>query len=199
MHVISEVILLIMKYQSLVYWIILLAALLGGEELIILFALLAGYGVLNIWKVALIGFFGILVADMLWFAFARTPIFEWLKRKAKKHANGHYKHANYLVEKFSHRHDFIYLFLTKFVYGLRIISIMKVSRRRNSFFKFLSCDAPAILAWEIIVMPIGFLLGHSFFSVVNVLDDANKLVILGLLLLAVIFLVEKVIRDKLDK
>jgi membrane protein DedA with SNARE-associated domain len=198
MQVISEVILLIMKYQSLVYWIILLAALLGGEELIILFALLAGYGVLNIWKVSIIGFFGIIVADTLWFAFARTPIFEWIKRKAKKHANGYYKHANYLVEKFSHRHDFVYIFLTKFVYGLRIVSIMKVSRRKKSFLKFLTCDALAILAWELIVIPIGFVLGHSFFSVVNVLDDANKLVILGILLLAVLFLVEKVIRDKLD-
>jgi membrane protein DedA with SNARE-associated domain len=186
-----------MKYQSLVYWIILLAALFGGEELIVFFALLSGYGILNVWKVALIGFCGILVADVLWFGFARTALFDWLKKKIGKHAN--YKHADYLIERFSHKNNFVYLFLTKFVYGLRIVSIMRISRMKQRFVSFLIADALAIAVWSLIMVPIGFFLGKSFFSVVNVLDDANKIVILAVLMIAVIFLIEKIIRDKLDK
>lgn len=197
MHIFNEILRFFILYPSSMYWTVLVASLLGGEEILIFFSLLAGYGIIDIWKLSLIGFLGILVADMVWFWFARTKLFEWIKGKVKKYS--HYKHANALVEKFSHKHDFVYLFLTKFVYGLRIVSIMKVSRRKKSFFKFLVCDSLAIFSWEIIVMPLGFILGKTFFSAINILDDANKLFILGLLVLAVLFLVERVIRDKLDK
>ena len=197
MNIFNEILRFFILYPSSMYWTVLIASLLGGEEILIFFSLLAGYGIINIWKLSLIGFLGILVADIVWFWFARTSIFELLKNKVKKYS--HYKHANALVERFSHKHDFVYLFLTKFVYGLRIVSIMKVSRRGKHFFKFLISDSLAIISWGIIVMPLGFVLGRTFFSAINILDDANKLFILGLLVLAVLFLIERVIRDRLEK
>jgi len=195
MHLTGEVILLLLKYS---YWVVLACALFGGEELIIFFSILAGHGFLTIWKVALIGFFGILISDVFWFIFARSNFADKFREKVRHHFL--YRHASSIIEKFSHKHDYIYLALTKFLYGLRIVSIIKVSRRKkDSVWKFILNDSFAIITWGVIMLSLGWLAGRSFFYTINIFDDLHKIIILALGLIVVLYFLEAVVKKMLQK
>lgn len=193
MHITGEAILLLVQYS---YWIVLAAALFGGEELIMFFSILAGHGLLDIWKVALFGFFGILVSDIFWFFIARTALFESIKNKAR--GNFLYKHASNIILKFSHQNDFIYILLTKFLYGLRIISIFRVSRKKKEFWRFLIIDSSAILIWSSIMLSIGWVIGKLFFTAINVFSEIHKLIFLALGVMIALYIIESIIKHYLD-
>lgn len=194
MQLTGEVILLLLSYS---YLVVLVSAILGGEELIIFFSILAGHGLLSIWKVALVGFLGILASDIFWFLLARSSVASKLKDKVKGHFL--YKHTNAVVERFSHKHDYVYLVLTKFLYGLRIVSIVKVSRRGGTFSKFILNDSLAILSWAVIMLSIGWGVGKLFFTTINLFDSIHKILILAVCIIVALYLVEAVIKSVLQR
>ncbi|MBS3091560.1 VTT domain-containing protein [Candidatus Pacearchaeota archaeon] len=194
MNTLGVIILLLVQYS---YWIVSLAALLGGEELLIFFSILSGHGLLSIWAVAVIGFLGILISDIFWFFIARTKTFERLKNKSKRYAL--YKHATNIIKKFSHENDFLYLLFTKFLYGLRIISVLRVSRRKKSFWMFLLLDALAILIWSAIMLSLGWFIGNTFFTAINIFEDLHKIALLAISVIVALYVVESVIKKKLQR
>lgn len=194
MNLTGDIILLLIKYS---YWVVLACALLGGEELIVFFSILAGHGFINIGKVAIYGFIGILLSDIFWFWIARAGFVESLKQSVKRHYI--YKHANAVIERFSHKHDLIYLASTKFLYGLRIISIVKVSRRGSKFWDFVLNDSLAILIWGSIMLTIGWVVGKTFFTTINLFDEIHKIIILALGLIAVLYVAESIVKKSLQK
>src|SRR3989338_11494329 len=194
MNTLGVIILLLVQYS---YWIVSLAALLGGEELLIFFSILSGHGLLSIWAVAVIGFLGILISDIFWFFIARTKTFERLKNKSKRYAL--YKHATNIIKKFSHENDFLYLLFTKFLYGLRIISVLRVSRRKKSFWMFLLLDALAILILSAIMLFRSWFIGNTFFTAINIFEDLHKIALLAISVIVALYVVESVIKKKLQR
>ena len=136
-----------------------LGAILGGEEILVLLSILAAQGFFSIYTMFIFFYIGILVSDFIWFFIGKYHSFNWLKKK-KFIANTFNKAGN-LLDKLSSKKKFQALLITKFLYGLRIPTIVYLARHKMPAKKFLIYSIILNLAWVSIITLLGFSAGKG--------------------------------------
>lgn len=186
----NELLILFIEYS---YIICFLGAFIGGEETILALSIIAAQGYLQIWVVFIFCYLGIFASDTMWFFIGRIKSLS--KFKKNKTINKSYKKAINLIEKTSKNQNFLLLLITKFIYGIRISTIMYVGRHRLSYKKFAFFNSIIIFIWMLIIVGAGWLAGKGF----SVIIQTYKNLQLAIIILAIAIIVFYIIRILISK
>ncbi len=156
-----------------------LGAIIGGEETLLLLAILAAHNFFNIWIVIVFFYIGIVVSDTIWYALGKSNLFDWFVKK--KVISKVYLHWDRLLNKATKRNDFQALLLTKFLYGFRVPTIMYLSRERLKFEHFLRYTAIVDLIWVSVIALISWFAGKGISFATNL----SKNLVLSLVLIGI--------------
>ncbi len=185
----QQVVVLLQQYTSVFSF---LSAFLGGTSLTLILSSMAGQGLLAFWQVFTFCFLGNLAADLLWFLVGRTALMERITDS--KHLVGGYARVRKLIEKYKQK-DLLIFILVKFVYGIRILTIILFGRHKYDFNKFLAYNTTAVLIITIVVTSVGWAAGKGMGHFVNIFENFKR----ALLVLIVVFLLMHFLRKLLSK
>lgn len=150
-----------------------------GESIILSAAYLAGQQILSLQVVFWVSFLGTVISDLIWFLFG----FHFVSRLENHDKHKHnYAKAIRHVDRLVGKRPFLALLFIKFAYGTRVLTIIYLSVKRLSFWKFVFFDSLGTIIWLIVMVSIGWFAGrgaHNFSSSVNHIEYS----ILGLLIL----------------
>jgi membrane protein DedA with SNARE-associated domain len=134
---------------------IFVGTFLFGETVILAGIVLAAAGALSVPALLGLSLLGTLTSDVVWFVFGERLV-RFARRWPSLHAR--YESAMAAVERVDHGRRFYYLFFFKFVYGIRIVTIIYTALRRISVRRFLLFDAIGSAAYLATVVGIGLML-----------------------------------------
>ena len=146
-----------------------LGAIIGGEETLILLSILASQGYLTLWLVFLFFYLGIIVSDGLWYFIGKSKLFDWMIKK--KILSKVYLHWDRLLNAATKRNDFQALLITKFLYGLRLPTIMYLARERIKIKPFLFYTIIVNFIWVLVIITIGWSAGKGISLAANLSDN----------------------------
>jgi membrane protein DedA with SNARE-associated domain len=126
-----------------------------GETVVLAGIVLATAGVVSAPVLVGIALLGTLASDLVWFYFGQR-IIRWARRW-RWVEEGHDR-AMATLQQVGDRGGFYYLLFFKFVYGIRIVTIVYTSLRRIRLRRFLLLDAAGSLAYLVVFVGAGLLL-----------------------------------------
>ncbi|KQR71707.1 hypothetical protein ASG03_03995 [Rhizobium sp. Leaf341] len=136
-------------------WAVLIGAGVEGEAVAFLGGVLAHRGLLVYWQVAAAAAFGSFVADQLFFLIGRhSARFRFV---ARLEATAAMRRATGLLE----RYPVGFILAFRFIYGMRIISPLLISRTNISALRFLVLNGIAACLWGMAITAVGFLFGNA--------------------------------------
>jgi len=130
-----------------------------GETVVLAGIVLAAAGRLPVTTLFTLALLGTLASDVVWFYFGQR-----LVRQARRwpRLQQRYDQAMEAVQQAEgKRPRFHYLLFFKFVYGIRIVTIVYTSLRRISLRRFLVLDALGSAAYLLVFVGVGLLLFHG--------------------------------------
>jgi membrane protein DedA with SNARE-associated domain len=136
-----------------------MGGLAGGEETIFLLSVVAAHGYLDIEMVAAGCYAGILAADITWYFFGKTRVFDRLVKR--RGVSETYQLLHKALGKATQGSDFLALLATKFLYGFRLITIMQLSREGMALATFVLCSAVIDAIWIAVVTSVGWSAGKG--------------------------------------
>lgn len=146
-----------------------LAAFLWGNSATLVFALTAGMGVIDPISVFVFSTIGNHGKDTLFFFLGRA---HWVDRITSwKRVAPAYARLNALREKYAH-HDLKIFILIKFMYGLRLISMIYFGSVNYPFARYLWCNSIALAIINAVITAAGWALGRGVAANLNVFENA---------------------------
>jgi len=167
------------------YIIVFLGTIFAGELVILAAVFLASLGILNIYLVILFGLAGIVVSDNLWY-WVGTRLnnrFEGLKQYF--YTTKYQQKINSFKNKFDNNYS-KFLVMSKFVYGLRVLTILTSGYQKIPYKKFVLFNLIGTLSWMIIIVFLGYVMGVSWHYLGQFSSSARYYVLFGLLILFVL-------------
>ncbi len=164
-----------------------------GEEVILSFAFLAGQGVFDLTTLYLCCSLATIASDGVWFLLGH-----YSKRRNNFVHRLYERHVNLipLLHRWEKR-PFILLFVTKFIYGTRIFTILYVAFRGMSFKKFMFYIIPCILILQAVVIGGGWLAGRGSLLFLNIYKDGSLVLGLILLLMLLMYIVKSKVSEEI--
>jgi len=138
-------------------------AIIGGEETLVLLTIYSVDGTLHLGYILLFFYLGIMVSDTMWYLIGKSRLFAWLIKL--KFISSAYGYWGKLLDTTTKKKDFQTLFVTKFLYGFRIPTIMYLARERLSLQSFLKYSLLANFIWVGIISTLGWMTGKGIKTV----------------------------------
>src|SRR4051795_6061477 len=165
--------------QKFGYLAVFVGTLLEGETILVMAGFFAERGYLDVVPVALTAFAGSFIGHVIWFWLGRAKGVKILDRFPRMKT--HFGKGIRLFE----RYGAPAIFLTQWLYGLRITCAVIIGISKVSTLKFLLYEALTCIVWAIIIGTAGFYFGRA---VERVLGRAAHIEKYGLLVLVVVAL-----------
>lgn len=170
-------------------------ALIGGEETVLLLSVFAARDYYPIWIVFVFCFLGILVADSVWFFVGRLKVVT--KMRGHKYFKEHSDRAGDFIDNKFRGNHFVLLMSTKFLYGLRIMTLMFLGRRIK-FKEFFIYNSIVVAIWTIVIVSFGWFAGRGVGWLWDTYRNIQVLILVGIVII-VAFYILKIIAKKLVK
>lgn len=174
----------------------LVGAFFGGDGIIIFLSTLSGQGLINFWTIILFCSLGTISSDLMWFFIGRTRLAE--KVISNKRFNRGYSKIERLLDKYG-RSDFLLLLIVKFIYGIRIITIVYFSRERRNFYRFLNYNSIAVVVITVFITSLGWMAGKGIRSYVNIYENFRTVIKSIVIVLVIFFILKTFIKKWLLK
>ena len=174
----------------------MVGAFFGGDGIILFLSSLSGQGVINFWTIILFCSLGTIASDVMWFFIGRTRLAD--KVISHKQFNRGYSKIERILAKYG-RSDFLLLLIVKFIYGIRIITIVYFSRERKSFPRFVNYNSIAVLVITVFVSFLGWMAGKGIRSYVDIYENFRTAIKIIVLILVLFFILKSVIKKWLLK
>jgi membrane protein DedA with SNARE-associated domain len=174
------------------YALAFFGALIIGEEVLFLLSIFSGKGYFSLYAVIFLGFLGLLSADIFWYFIGKHGRIREGRKKLIKCSG--YRELHKFGKFLDERHEFLGFFLSKFVYGIRFLKLVSSGAKEMRFWRFLKLDILALIAWMIIMIPLGFLAGRGFlriFEIVHGIEGAVKVLVIGLFIIILLNLIAR--------
>ena len=165
---------LITLLQENGYIILFLGTIIGGEVIVLAAAFLASLGYLNIGFVLLIGTFGIVVADNIWYLIGREQGKVFI-RHFGKYFYIKPEHIRKIKIHFRKRPK-RFIFFSKFLYGTRTVTLISAGLTRLNYRTFFLMNLYSVIVWILIIGFIGYTSGISWSIIKEKIDFAKQLV-----------------------
>lgn len=159
------------------YLAVAVGTFLEGETILVMAGFFAERGYLEIFLVMLFAFLGAYTGHVFWFWLGRTQGVKLLDRFPKMR-----KHFGKGIRLFE-RYGAPAIFITQWLYGLRVTCAVIIGISRISTLKFLVYEAITCVVWSIIITGAGFYFGRA---VERLLGRAAHIEKWGLIVLAVV-------------
>ena len=162
--------------QKFGYWAIFVGTFLEGETILVLAGFFAERGYLSLTLVVLWAFAGAYLGHIFWFWLGRSQGVKLLDRFPKMK-----KHFGKGIRMFE-RYGAPAIFITQWLYGLRITCAVIIGISRISTVKFLIYEAITCAIWAIVIAGLGYVFGTA---IERVLGRAAHIEKWGLIVLIV--------------
>jgi len=181
--------------------IIFFSVIFLGEEGVFVMSILAGKGLIPITYLIIFGFLGLITADCIWFFIGR---FECIKSTGcKMFKSKSYCKLYNLDLKIKSKSEFLSLFLSKFIYGIRLIKLLSMGCSKIKFRDFIIINIMSVLLWMTIMVPLGLLAGYGIsfiFTTVNFFEKILMIIFFIILIVIVLeILIEKLILKSIKR
>lgn len=168
----------------------LLIAPLFGEEVVVFLAVLSGRGIVPFYEVFFFGILGVLIIDSVMF-FSGRYLYEGFLSK--------YKFISKRMNKIKLKPGAVkskklpvYIFITKFIWGTRIPSILYLGTQKIKYLRFIVYDFLAIMLWALIILPVSWLAGRGFTRLLGIVRGAERLLVVALIVALIFFVASKI-------
>ena len=168
----------------------LIGAYFGGDALIIFISSLSGQGLVSYWTIVLFCTLGTTSADVMWYFLGRTRLAGKLISSRQLAAG--YSKIERIFSKYG-GNDFLLLLIVKFVYGIRVVTIVYFSRERRRFGRFLAFDSFAVIVITLFVTTLGWLAGKGIGSYVSIYENFRDAVKIIVIVLVVFFVLKSLV------
>jgi len=143
------------------YAAILIGTFFEGETILVLGALAAHLGYLELAWVIAAAFGGTLAGDQLYFFLGRRHGHEWLN----KHPQWRQRTARVL--ELLHRHHVLLILGFRFLYGIRTVTPFAIGLSKVSTLRFAALNVIAAMIWAITIGVLGYVFGRIFELVIG--------------------------------
>lgn len=147
--------------QKFGYYAVFIGTFLEGETILVMAGFFAERGYLEIVTVALVAALGAYVGHAFWFWLGRTQGVRLLDRFPKMK-----KHFGRGIRIFE-RYGAPAIFITQWLYGLRVTCAVIIGISRISVLKFLLLEAITCLVWAAVISAAGYFFGRAVESVLG--------------------------------
>ncbi|HLC32123.1 MAG TPA: hypothetical protein VJK51_05640 [Candidatus Nanoarchaeia archaeon] len=193
MGVLSSLLGMLFAHSFLVSYV---AGLLG-EELLLFLAVLSGQGAFSFWIVFFFGFLGVLTHDTLFYFLGKTRVIHAAGKNISTGRSG--KALARFFKRFSPRHYFVPLLISKFFYGIRVGFILYLSHREQSFWRYIRYNTSATFLWFSLMLPLAWLAGRGLTAAFRVVHGIEKILSVLVVGIIVLFIVHRFIRYVVSK
>jgi len=192
MEIIETLIQLISQYPILFSF---LGGVFGGEETLFALAFLAYEGVLPFWTVFVFALLGELLVDAVLFVLSETFFLKFVRKKEwfKKT----YNQVDGIVQRYSKGNNFVTLLSTKFVYGLRMATIIYLRARKLSVWRFTFINIFVSIIWMSVVMIIGIFAAQGFNYIIDTFKNIQLALTFVVFVLILFFIIKRWLTRKL--
>ena len=159
------------------YLAVFIGTFLEGETILVMAGFFAERGYLRLFPVIVVAASGAYVGHVFWFWLGRTKGMKLLDRFPKMR-----KHFGKGIRIFE-RYGAPAIFITQWLYGLRVTCAVIIGISRISVIKFLIYEAITCVVWAIVIATLGYYFGRA---VESVLGRAAHIEKWGLLILIVV-------------
>jgi membrane protein DedA with SNARE-associated domain len=170
------------------YAISFFGALVIGEEAVFLLSILSGRGLFSLPILIVFGFLGLIFADCIWFIFGKTKLVHYIFSKGSKTQG--YKKLQFVDKTLKKRSEFLALFLSKFLFGIRSMKIMNLSSNGMKFRKFIKMNVLCIVIWMAIMISLGWLAGQGVGRIENFVNGFGEVVEIIFVFILLMILIE---------
>ncbi len=172
------------------YTILVLLTVLLGEEIVLLFVILAAQEFVSLTTVLIVGLGSTLALDIILFYLARDLMHERISR-LKKVIN-----VSKDVRKFAHKihtqNLLLVLTLRRFLVGTRHATTLYLGVKKMSWSKFMFYNTSSLIIWSALMVPIAWLAGRGFTILLKVATRVEKLVAFAILFILLVIIIEKI-------
>lgn len=156
MNIVSQILLFFNHNTPLIAFI---GAIVGGEEVLIILSIYSADGTLNLLFVLIFFYLGVMVSDILWYIVGRSRLLLWITKFS--FVSLAYNYWGKLLDVSTKKSDFQALFVTKFLYGFRIPTIMYLAKERLSVRNFLIYSLITNFIWVGVIAGLGWATGKG--------------------------------------
>lgn len=160
------------------YLAVFVGTFLEGETILVMAGFFAQRGHLSLPLVAVAACLGAYTGHVFWFWLGRTQGVKLLERFPKM--NRHFGRGIRLFE----RYGAPAIFITQWLYGLRITCAVIIGISRISTAKFLIYEAITCMVWAIVISSAGFFFGRAVERILGRAAHVEKWGLLALVLIA---------------
>jgi membrane protein DedA with SNARE-associated domain len=150
---------LLYLFQEYGYFIIFAGTFFEGETTLVLGGLLSHLECLNFWMVVFTATLASYLGHLVFYFLGKTSS-PWILLKFPK-----LKHKIRQAEDIIRRHETTSLFITQYIFGLRLASALAFGILDMKIAKFLSLQLLSCLLWAILFASLGYWVGDSFDSI----------------------------------
>ncbi len=176
--------------QKLGYLGVFIGTFFEGETILVIASFLSQRGYLILWLVILTAFLGAYTGHIFWFWIGRKHAWKLMAKFP------HFKEKFQRVADLFERYGILAIFITQYLYGLRIASavVFGLSRIRTGTFFF--WQAVSCLLWAALIAILGYFFGHVVEQVLGQAASVEKWAILAIILIAVAISLYHRFRDR---
>jgi len=172
--------------------IAVIATMLWGDASMVLFSIISTTLGLPFILVLIAGYIGATIGDTIWFlaGYKILPFFIDHHLFSK----GYKKIVN-VIEAVAHKNITVTLTIVKPLYGTRIITILYLANKKIGVWRFMRCNALALMFWALYMGGLGYLVAKGFRFIFNTFKSIQ----LALSLLVLFFILFNIIQKQLNK
>jgi membrane protein DedA with SNARE-associated domain len=159
------------------YIAVFIGTFLEGETILVMAGFFAQRGHLSFWVVSLWAFLGAYIGHVCWFWLGRTQGVKLLDRFPRMR-----KHFGKGIRMFE-RYGAPAIFITQWLYGLRITCAVIIGTSRISTLKFLIYEAVTCVVWALVITGAGYFFGEAVQSILGRAENVEKWGLLALVLI----------------
>lgn len=163
---------LLFLFQQYGYSIIFVGTFFEGETTLVLGGLLAHWDYLNFWLVAGTATLASYLGHVVFYFLGKTSS-TWVLVKFPK-LKSQIEQAEYVIR----RYETLSLFITQYIFGIRLASALTFGILDMRPSKFLSLQLISCVVWAVLFTAIGYWVGESFDSLIKNIERALLVVLL---------------------
>ena len=176
--------------QKFGYLAVFVGTFLEGEAILVMAGFFAERGHLDIFLVIFVGFVGAFGGHIFWFWLGRTQGVKLLDRFPKMR-----KHFGKGIRMFE-RYGPAAIFITQWLYGLRVTCAVIIGISRISIVKFLIYEAITCIIWSAVIGALGYYFGQAIEAVLGRVEGIEKWGLAVLVVVALSFWIYHKMKEK---
>ncbi|MBI4708759.1 MAG: DedA family protein [Candidatus Portnoybacteria bacterium] len=162
-----------------------------GEETLLIIGALVRLDYLDFWDSFFISFLGVLAGDYLWFLVGIKYGDKFISKYGRWFFMTSVRFKR--IEQMMQKNGGLFIFISKFMYGLNRISLIAAGAIKFNFRQFIKYQLIASIVWTTLFMSLGYFFAHNLEKI----KHDVKLLTIGLALIVVVFAILSKIAENL--